>query len=327
MEETSREEGQEMSETWIKLDVDFPTHPKILAIGPIAGWAFLAALCYSRRYLTDGHISYEALHAAYSLIEHRCGEEIGSTQALASLLEEVGLLEAKNDGWVIHDYAAHQQTKQMLNEKREALSRIRSEAGRKGGLAKAQANAKQNLAPSREVEQEQDLKSSSSTSPQDPDIPWPNLPSAAADFETDLTRTLTQLHWRPHQIGKARQDPERAEAWVKAATERAADNPGGYAWAGFNSGEWPTTPNGRTPRRDEAPTMIDAVSACQHFIEGHGWDDSFDEQAITEEFGRIERAARTTGTLEAGELNGLLEQWRATRQDRYGVPASDDIPL
>ena len=73
--------------------------------------------------------------------------------------------------------------------------------------------------------------------------------------------------------------------------------------------------------------MIDAVSACQHFIEGHGWDDSFDEQAITEEFGRIERAARTTGTLEAEELNGLLEQWRATRQDRYGVPASDDIPL
>lgn len=128
-----------MSDTWIKLDVDFPTHPKILEVGPIAGWAFLAALCYSRRYLTDGVISYEAVHAAYSLIEHQCGEEIASPQALASLLTDAGLLEANGAGWVIHDYAEHQQTKQMVQEQREALSRIRSQAGRKGGQASAEA--------------------------------------------------------------------------------------------------------------------------------------------------------------------------------------------
>ena len=137
-----------MSDTWIKLDVDFPTHPKILDVGPVAGWAFLAVLCYSRRYLTDGAVSYGALHAAYSLIEHQCGEELGSPQALASLLTEAGLLEANGQangsGWVIHDYSKHQQTKQVVQEQREALSRIRSQAGRKGGQASAEARRKQN---------------------------------------------------------------------------------------------------------------------------------------------------------------------------------------
>lgn len=68
--------------------------------------------------------------------------------------------------------------------------------------------------------------------------------------------------------------------------------------------------------------MIDVVSACQNFIEGRGWDDSFTEPMVIEEFGRIERARRTTGTIGSPELAGLLEQWKATRQDRYGTPAN-----
>lgn len=67
--------------------------------------------------------------------------------------------------------------------------------------------------------------------------------------------------------------------------------------------------------------MIDVVTACQHFIEGRAWDETFDEQAIREEFARIERGRRTEGTI-GNALPGLLEQWAATRQDRYGIKAN-----
>lgn len=76
----------------------------------------------------------------------------------------------------------------------------------------------------------------------------------------------------------------------------------------------------RTPSPKEAPSMINVVDACQHFIEGRAWDDTFDEQMIREEFGRIERGRRTEGTI-GNALPGLLEQWKATRQDRYGIKA------
>ena len=67
--------------------------------------------------------------------------------------------------------------------------------------------------------------------------------------------------------------------------------------------------------------MVNAVEACQMFIEGHSWDATFDQRAIEEEFGRIERGRRTTGTIDPGSLAGLLEQWKAERQDRYGIKA------
>lgn len=234
-----------MSDVWVKLDVDFPTHPKVLAAGPTAAWAFLAALCYSRRYLTDGHISYEALHAAYSLIEHQCGQELASPEALGSLLEDVGLLEANGDGWLIHDYAVHQQTKQMVQERKAELSSIRSQAGRKGGKASAEARRSKSKL---EVEKEKELNP-----------PTPLEANARASSG----------------VGKAR----------------------------------------------EAPAMIDAVEACHLFIIGQGWDESFTEPMVIEEFGRIERARRTTGSVGSRDLADLLEQWRNERQTRYPAKA------
>ena len=42
--------------TWVKLDDGFPEHPKLIQAGAAAGWLYVAALCYSARNLTDGHI-------------------------------------------------------------------------------------------------------------------------------------------------------------------------------------------------------------------------------------------------------------------------------
>lgn len=104
--------------------------------------------------------------------------------------------------------------------------------------------------------------------------------------------------------------PTRTRAEEKREEEKPPSPPSGK------------NPNGRPrrPTEEEVRPMINVVDACQHFIEGQAWDETFDEQAMREEFGRIERGRRTEGTI-GNALPGLLEQWKATRQDRYGIKA------
>lgn len=134
-------------------------------------------------------------------------------------------------------------------------------------------------------------------------------PADPAAFE----KALKDLGWRRWQISQAHEDPDRAYSWSVYAATHANGNPGGYAWAGFTSGDWPKT----SAKED---TKMNVVDACQAFIESHGWDETYDQDAMIEEFGRIERGRRTEGTI-GNALQGLLEQWAATRQDRYGIKA------
>ena len=41
---------------WVKLDDHFAEHPKVVQAGPVAGFLFVAALCYANRHLTNGFI-------------------------------------------------------------------------------------------------------------------------------------------------------------------------------------------------------------------------------------------------------------------------------
>lgn len=64
---------------------------------------------------------------------------------LAQLLVEVGMFDVVGNGWMLHDYERYGPKDDGLSasEKKERLSRVRAEAGRRGGLARAQAKAKQ----------------------------------------------------------------------------------------------------------------------------------------------------------------------------------------
>jgi hypothetical protein len=42
--------------TWVRLDDEFPAHPKLAEVGPLGLAMQVAALCYCNRYLTDGFI-------------------------------------------------------------------------------------------------------------------------------------------------------------------------------------------------------------------------------------------------------------------------------
>lgn len=85
-----------------------------------------------------------------------------------------------------------------------------------------------------------------------------------------------------------------------------------------------TRANGKPPKTftEEVRPLINVVDACQHFIEGWGWDETFTEHMMLEEFHRISKSHRTEGSIGAAELQGLKEQWKATRQDRYGIKAN-----
>lgn len=113
---------------------DFPWHPKISRLpSASAKWAFVEMNGYSRMNDLDGVIPVE--DAAFMW-------EAEDIDALLRSHPTRPLVLRDGDNYVIRDYAEHQQTKAQ----REDLTSKRSEAGRKGGLAKSQASASKSQA-------------------------------------------------------------------------------------------------------------------------------------------------------------------------------------
>ncbi len=66
----------------------------------------------------------------------------------------------------------------------------------------------------------------------------------------------------------------------------------------------------QTPRRREVDTAV----AAERWIQGQGWDETFDRAMVEEELGRIERRAGTP--LTSDERERLLQLWLALRGER-----------
>lgn len=128
--------------TWVRLDDNFTEHPKVLAAGPEAAWAFVRLISYANRLNSDGFIP----SAAASTF---------AGKRLTNRLVTAGLLAPAPGGYSIHDYLDFQPSRREVLARREAVSKARAEAGRAGGLATAAANVQQTdsnrVAPSRPV--------------------------------------------------------------------------------------------------------------------------------------------------------------------------------
>lgn len=77
----------------------------------------------------------------------------------------------------------------------------------------------------------------------------------AAD-EVSMQKALTEIGWTAAQRQSARQSPSLAFLWVAMAIKHGAENPGGYAWAGFKTGRCPVDGGGKAlvdHLRDERP--------------------------------------------------------------------------
>lgn len=121
---------------WVKVDDHFPEHPKVLDVGPLAEALWLRALCYANRYRTDGVIPAGFVR--------RMPDLDGSAEA--ERLVSAGLWDQSETGYIIHDYLEHQQSSGQI----EAISAVRAEAGRRGGLRRSEvmeANNKQVATP------------------------------------------------------------------------------------------------------------------------------------------------------------------------------------
>lgn len=110
---------------WVKLDDHFVDHPKIVAAGPMAGWLYVAGLCYANRLLTDGFIPEQQVTRLLPTNGH------GSSVKLACKLCEVGLWSAvekgpngEASGFLIHDFLTYQPSRRkVLRDRKQTAKR------------------------------------------------------------------------------------------------------------------------------------------------------------------------------------------------------------
>ena len=99
--------------SWVKIDDNFASHPKIVAAGPMAGWLYICGLTYSARYLTDGFIPAKQV---------RLLADIESPATVAAKLVECGLWEPVDGGYMIHDYLKYNPSGVQVKRDREAAA-------------------------------------------------------------------------------------------------------------------------------------------------------------------------------------------------------------
>ncbi len=110
---------------WVRFEDTFYDHPKVLAASLQAVGLHVTAICYSNARLTDGRISRPILRA------------LRGTAKLAAELVSVGLWEASEDGWRIHDFLDYNPSRDVTVAHRARVSEDRARAGQLGGIASA----------------------------------------------------------------------------------------------------------------------------------------------------------------------------------------------
>lgn len=112
--------------SWLYLDDHFGEDPRLLRIGADGAWMHTQAMSYCARLLTDGQIS-EPVARVFS----------PRWKSLAAKLEAEGLWQRIDGGWTLPSFLEWNKTRAQVEEGR----RERSEAGRKGGLARSKSEA------------------------------------------------------------------------------------------------------------------------------------------------------------------------------------------
>ena len=114
---------------WVRLDDQFPQHPKVLAVGPLGMAMQVAGLCYCNRYLTDGYIPIAAVPSLLDLNLHG-----GDYIPIVTKLVDKGLWKPAKDGYKIHNYFLYQMSKKDVLKEREK-ARVRKSHSRKSHAA------------------------------------------------------------------------------------------------------------------------------------------------------------------------------------------------
>jgi hypothetical protein len=165
---------------YAKFDLGMDEHPKIMLLTDRAFRALIESTLYARRQLTDGYLDQR-------VVERKWGPEVAAE--LSSNDPERPSWARVEGGWMIHDFAEHQTTTLDIQAKREA--------GRKGGLAKAERTASTPLAGGTELLQqnaskrlaktETETETETETRTTSPDAPRPDVEAVIDYFSKQLT--------------------------------------------------------------------------------------------------------------------------------------------
>jgi hypothetical protein len=125
---------------WVRLDEQFPDHPKVQVVGPLASWLHVCALAYCNRLLTDGFVPTNKVGTLADFSEvwdqPDGAADFGvDPYRLADRLCEARMWKKVTGGYQLHDYHDYQPSRADEHEKR----RQKAEAGAKGGKASGES--------------------------------------------------------------------------------------------------------------------------------------------------------------------------------------------
>lgn len=107
---------------WVKLDDNFPMHPKVVGLSLEARWAYVESLCYAARFQTDGMVP----------------DVVAANGSVRAELLDAGLWESGTAAVRIHDFLDWNLSRRASN----ALSKARGKAGSKGAANRWQEDGK-----------------------------------------------------------------------------------------------------------------------------------------------------------------------------------------
>jgi hypothetical protein len=119
---------------WMRIDVHYFNHPKVIQLPIPAQLLYLRAVGYSKLHLTDGMLSTPAIRSiACDLAASIPGTDVLHTiDGWVDQMVLAGLFERAETGVTIHDFLEWNQSKQEV----EFISELRCKSGAKGGQEK-----------------------------------------------------------------------------------------------------------------------------------------------------------------------------------------------
>lgn len=125
--------------SWFKVDDKFHGHPKAIEaadnLAALGLWTLAGSYC-SDYPETDGFVSLGT--AARFAGGAQAAKKLAAVLVAAKGASKVGLWTAEDGGWRFHDWATYQPTAEEVAERIAGISAKRSEAGRRGAVARWQ---------------------------------------------------------------------------------------------------------------------------------------------------------------------------------------------
>lgn len=114
-----------MSYRWVKLDVGYFSHPKLMGLHPSARLLHLRSILWTAEHLTDGYVPPKALRQLSEdvAIASRWRKHWAEALVTKGLWD---LVDPPAGGWVVHDFTDHNRTstREYVEKEREA-ARVR----------------------------------------------------------------------------------------------------------------------------------------------------------------------------------------------------------